>query len=480
MELIKPALTIIILIVEILGIITAMHAILLTRSARGAIAWAITLIVMPWVALPLYWVFGRNKFYGYVEILRAGNIQSHHQVERALKKMERYAPPADYHQVGIEAGDEVYVHLAGIPFTGKNKADLLVNGPETFDALFNSIDSAKHYLLIEFFIIRHDRIGQQLQQLLIKKAGEGVKIYFLYDEIGSRKLSGNYVNRLRQAGVEIHPFSTTRGLRNRFQINFRNHRKIVVVDGKIGFVGGHNVGDEYLGRKRRYGAWRDTHVMVEGPSVLGLQLAFNADWFWAVRKKLDIAWNVHPAPAGDMNILPLATDPSQYLDTCLLFFLHAILSAKKRIWIASPYFVPDEGIVNALQVAALKGVDVRIILPGRPDKIIVYLASFAYFSRLLSVPGITIYRYLPGFMHQKVMIIDNHTSVIGSANFDNRSFYLNFEMNMVIKNRNFTARVENILKNDMDQSRQVLYPDDKTTLLFRLLVRLASLFSPVL
>ena len=480
MELLKPALAVIIPLVEILGIITAMHAILFTRSARGTIAWAITLVVMPWIALPLYWVLARNKFYGYIESLRAGNIQSHHQMDRTIKKMERYAPPPDYNQVGIEAGDEVYVHLAGMPFTGKNTAELLINGQATFEALLDRMASAKLYLLIEFFIVRDDHIGKQLRDLLVKKAAEGVKIYFLYDEIGSRKLSGEYINHLREAGVETHPFSTTRGLRNRFQINFRNHRKIVVVDGKIGFVGGHNVGDEYLGRKRKYGAWRDTHVMVEGPSVLGLQLAFSADWFWAVRKKLEIAWNVHPAPAGDMNILPLATDPSQHLDTCLLFFLHAILSAKKRIWIASPYFVPDDGIINALQVAALKGVDVRILLPGLPDKRIVYLASFAFFSRLLSVPGITIYRYLPGFMHQKVLIIDNHTSVIGSANFDNRSFYLNFEMNMVIKNRDFTARVEKMLKDDFGHSRQEVYPDDKTTLSFRLLVRLASLFSPVL
>jgi len=480
MDILKPTLTIILPAIEILGIITAMHAILFIRSARGAIAWAITLVVMPWIALPLYWVLGRNKFYGYIESLRAGNIQSHHQMERSIKKMERYAPPADYSQVGIEAGDEIYAHLAGMPFTGNNTADLLVNGQETFDTMFNRMASAKHYLLIEFFIVRDDQIGKQLQELLIRKAKEGLKIYFLFDEIGSRKLSNQYIDTLRNAGIEMHPFSTTKGWYNRFQINFRNHRKIVVVDGQIGFVGGHNIGDEYLGKKRKYGPWRDTHVMIEGPVVLGLQLAFSADWFWAVRKKLDIAWNVHPAPAGDMNILPLATDPSQHLDTCLLFFLHAILSAKKRIWIASPYFVPDDAIINALQVAALKGVDVKIILPGRPDKKIVYLASFAFFSRLLSVPGIKIFRYLPGFMHQKVMIIDNHTAVIGSANFDNRSFYLNFEMNMVIKNRDFTTRVGKMLTSDIEHSRQVVYPDNKTGLFFRLLVRLSSLFSPVL
>ena len=480
MDILTPVLTILLPALEVLGILTAMHAILFTRSARGAIAWAITLVVMPWIALPLYWVLGRNKFYGYVEALRAGNIQSHHQIDRTIKKMERYASPQAYHEGGIEDGDEVYVHLAGVPFTGENAAELLINGQETFDAMFSRMAEANQYLLLEFFIVRDDRIGKQLQELLIRKAEEGVKVYFLYDEIGSRKLSEPYIDRLRRAGVEIHPFSTTRGWYNRFQINFRNHRKIVVVDGRVGFVGGHNIGDEYLGRKRKFGPWRDTHVMVEGPSVLGLQMAFGADWFWAVGKKLEIVWNVHPAPTGNLNVLPLATDPSQYLDSCLLFFLHAILSAKTRVWIASPYFVPDDAIINALLVAALKGVDVKIILPGRPDKKIVYLASFAYLPRLLSVPNITIYRYRPGFMHQKVMVIDGQTAVIGSANFDNRSFYLNFEMNMIIKNRDFTARVENMLLADIQQSRQVVYPDNRTTLLFRLMVRLSSLFSPIL
>ncbi len=479
MEILRPTLTIIIPAIEILGVITALHAILFIRSARGAIAWAITLVVIPWIALPLYWVLGRNKFRGYIESLRAGNTQSYNQTDRTLKKMERYAPLPDEAQEGSEV-DHVYAHLAGMPFTGSNAADLLINGRATFNAMFSQINSAKQYLLLEFFIVRDDRIGKQLQELLIKKSMGGVKVYFLYDEIGSRKLSCQYIDSLRNVGVEIHPFFTTRGWYNRFQINFRNHRKIVVVDGRVGFVGGHNVGDEYLGRKKKYGPWRDTHVMVEGPSVLGLQLAFSADWFWAVRKKLDIVWNVHPTPAGNMNILPLATDPSQQLDTCLLLFLHAILSARERVWIASPYFVPDDAIINALQVAALKGVDVRIILPGRPDKKILYLASFSFFPRLLSIPGITIFRYLPGFMHQKVMIVDGHTAIIGSANFDNRSFYLNFEMNLVIKNADFTTRVEEMLLNDLKQSREVVYPDNKTNLVFRLLVRLSSLFSPIL
>ncbi len=480
METLKPILTFIIPFFELLGVITALHAILYIRSVQGAIAWAISLVTFPWLALPLYWIFGRNKFRGYVEALRAGNIQSHNLVERTKKKMARYAGPAEETGEAESSRERVFTRLADMEFTRQNAITLLINGRETFDTMLRHIETAKHYVLIEFFIIRNDRVGRQFRDLLIQKARENVKIYLLYDEIGSRHLGRDYIAPLEAAGVHIHHFFTTQGRRNRFQLNFRNHRKIVVIDGRIGFVGGHNIGEEYQGSSKKYGAWRDTHVMVEGPAVLGIQLTFNGDWFWAVRQKLDIEWTVHPSPNGNMKALPLPTDPSHQLDTCLLFFLNAILSAKKRLWIASPYFVPDDSIVEALQIAALKGVDVRIILPGVADKKIVYLASFAFFPRL-ALPNIKIYRYQPGFMHQKVMIIDDDMSVIGSANFDNRSFNLNFEMNMVINDQSFTRRVEEILLTDIQNSRLVVYPDKRgNNWLFRLAVRLSSLFSPML
>lgn len=480
MDSLPPILTFIVLFFEVLGIITALHAILFIRSVQGAVAWAISLVTFPWLALPLYWIFGRDKFKGYRETLRAGNIEARHLNERTKKRLSRYT--ADLPRTGdpAEEFDRVFTHLADMDFTTGNSVTLLINGRETFETMLSRIEAAKSYVLLEFFIVRDDRIGRRFRDLLIRKAEQQVKIYFLYDEIGSRRLNHDYIASLKKAGVEIHPFFTTRGRRNRFQLNFRNHRKIVVIDGRIGFVGGHNIGDEYLDVTRKYGTWRDSHVMVEGPAVLGIQLTFNGDWFWATREKLEIEWNIHPSPADDMAVLPLATDPGHVMDTCLLFFLNAILAARKRLWIASPYFVPNDSIIEALQIAALKGVDVRILLPGRPDKKIAYLASFAFFHRL-SLPDIKIYRYQPGFMHQKVMIIDDDRSVVGSANFDNRSFNLNFEMNMLVRDKSFTSRVEKMLLNDFQKSRLVVYPEKgKNNWFFRLVVRICSLFSPIL
>jgi len=462
-------------LIEILGIITAFHAVLYVRSSKGAIAWAILLVAFPVGGLPFYWIFGRNRFYGYLEALRAGNIQSNNLFGRVISSIKEFE--SDY--VGIT--DHVFSKLTNMPFTDKNHARILIDGEETFDAIFGAIKFAKHYILLEFFIVRDDDIGSRLKDLLIERAIEGVKIYFIFDEIGSNQLDKQYISDLTFAGVNIIPFFTTRGIKNRFQLNFRNHRKIVVVDGESAFVGGLNVGDEYLGKKKKYGKrWRDTHLKIQGPSVTSVQLVFAGDWFWASRKNLDINWKINTSPEGDMKAVVIPSDPSHKLDTCLLFFLNAISSAKKKIWIASPYFVPDNSIIEALQLAALRGVDVRLILPGVPDKKIVYLASFAFMKRLF-IPGIKIYRYKEGFMHQKVMILDDETASIGSANLDNRSFYLNFELTVLIKDRLFADKVKSMLEEDIQNSELIIYPDrKKSSMMFRLAARFASLFSPVL
>ncbi|MDY0133227.1 MAG: cardiolipin synthase [Desulforegulaceae bacterium] len=468
------------IIVEITGILTALHSVLNSRTSQGAIAWAIVLITFPWLGLPLYWLFGRNRFNGYVEALRAGNMLSSNLAGRILYEMKKHSFALTHESEEDKSISNVFSYIAGMPFTSGNYVELLINGKATFEALFHSIENSKSYVLIEFFIVRNDLIGKKLKDILVKKANQGVSIYFIYDEIGSRKLGKNYINELKSAGVDIRPFFTTRGKRNRFQLNFRNHRKIVVIDGKSAFVGGHNVGKEYVQKTRKYGEWRDTHVYIEGPSVLGIQLTFISDWFWASRKVLELSNKAYISEKGDVSALPVPTDPSHRLDTCLLFFLNAIGSAEKRIWITSPYFVPDHSIVEALQLAALRGVDVKIILPGLPDKKIPYLASFSYLPRLF-INGIKVYRYTPGFMHQKVILFDDEWAGVGSANLDNRSFYLNFEMNFLVKDKSFAEDVAMMLEQDILMSELVVYPDRKhNSWFFRLIVRLSSLFSPVL
>lgn len=466
-------------LVEITGILTAFHAVLYTRTSQGAIAWAMFLVTFPWLGIPLYWIFGRNKFNGYVEALRAGNMLSSNLAGKTLHEMKKYSFDSKESETQDNSA-KVFSYLSGMPFTSGNYVKLLVNGEKTYAEIFSSIEKAESYILMEFFIVRNDSTGQKIKDKLIEKAKKGVSVYFLYDEIGSRNLDKNYIEELKNSGVDIRPFFTTRGKRNRFQLNFRNHRKVVVIDGKSAFVGGHNIGDEYVFKTKKYGYWRDTHVYVEGPSVLGIQLTFVSDWFWASRKVLELPIKAIKSDKGDINTLPLSTDPSHKLDTCLLFFLNSINSAKKKVWIASPYFVPDHSIVEALQLAALRGVDVKIILPGIPDKKIVYFASFSYLPGLF-IPGIKIYRYTPGFMHQKVIVFDDEWAGIGSANLDNRSFYLNFEMGLIIRDKSFAQKVGSMLEKDILMSELVIYPDRKrNSWIFRLIVRFSSLFSPIL
>ena len=216
-------------VVEAIGIITAFHAILHIRSSQGAVAWTIVLITFPWVGLPLYWVFGRNKFKGYIEALRAGNTQSSNLVGRTIAEMEKF--PADENLISNdnEKSSGVFSIISGMPFTGGNHAKLLINGEETFNTIFEYIKNAEHYILLEFFIVRNDKTGNQLKKLLMEKAKEGVKVYFLYDEIGSRNLDKTYIDELASVGASMIPFLTTRGRSNRFQLNFRNHRKMTRV-----------------------------------------------------------------------------------------------------------------------------------------------------------------------------------------------------------------------------------------------------------
>lgn len=432
------------------GLVLAYRAIVHTRTAQGAIAWVVSLLLMPYLAVPLYAVFGRRKFRGYMAARRAGDsllsgiareLQEHEEAHRSRFEPERPE---------LAAAEQ----LAKLPFVAGNAAELLVDGEAIFASILEAVRGAREYILAQFYIVRDDGIGRELQALLVERAREGVRVYFLYDEIGCYSLPEVYLDTLREAGVHVHAFISTRGPNNRFQINFRNHRKVVVVDGEAAWVGGANVGDEYMGRDPRYGAWRDTQVRLEGPIVQCVQLAFVEDWFFAAGGVPDLDWSPRPAPDGDLDVLALPSGPADELETAWLFYVQAIHSARKRLWIASPYFVPDETVVGALQLAALRGVDVRILLPERPDHTLVWLSSFAYLEELCGM-GVKIHRYQPGFLHQKVMLVDDATSVVGTVNLDNRSFRLNFEITIAVLGSSFARRMEAMFEADFARSEEV-------------------------
>ena len=457
------------------GITAAVHAAMTARTSQGAIAWALCLVFIPYVAIPAYALFGRGKFAGYVRARRAGDSQIDHLARAMEKKMRVFRNRDD----DVDPNYRALEQLARMPFTSHNDARLLVNGREAFDAIFKGIERARDYIIVQFYIIQDDGVGRELKERLVRKSQEGVRVYVLYDEIGSYNLPKAYRREIVEAGGVILPFRTSKGLRNRFQINFRNHRKIVVIDGETAFVGGMNVSDAYLGEHPRLGKWRDTHVEVSGPVVQAIQFAFLEDWYWATGDVPELDWTPRPATDANRNALVLASDPSDVLETCGLFFAHAINVARKRVWIASPYFVPDLSLIYSLQLAALRGVDVRVMLPERPDHILVYLSGFAYIAET-EPSGIKFYRYQPGFLHQKVMLVDDDFASVGTANFDNRSIRLNFELMLLVANREFATEVSQMLENDLAQCRQVGADDlESRGFWFRVAVRLARLTAPV-
>jgi cardiolipin synthase len=468
--------SLIILVAEILGVISAIDAVMTTRTSQGAVAWAVSLVTFPYVAVPAYWVLGRSEFRGYVQAHRIADLAIDPAVEEAVRVGEQYR----FQRLPGPSPASAAEALATIPTMRGNSVQLLVDGPETFDSIEEGIRSAEEYVLFQFFIVKDDGLGRRMQQALIDKAREGVRVYFLYDEVGSHSLSRRYKDELREAGVEVFNFHTRQGPSNRFQINFRNHKKIVVVDGRAAWIGGHNVGDEYLGMGA-LGYWRDTHIRIDGPAAIAAQLSFVEDWNWATGRLPEVDWVPDPAPDGsDVPVLILPTGPADTFESAALMFTHAINTATERIWIASPYFVPDEGIMSALQLAALRGVDVRILIPDVADHKMVYLAAFTYFDEAREA-GVQFYKYTGGFLHQKALIIDDLAAGVGTANFDNRSFRLNFEITAIVGDPDFIEEVDRMFESDFAQSR-IVGPDEYTGRWFgfRLAARLARLSAPVL
>ncbi|MBV4532127.1 cardiolipin synthase [Pseudomonas sp. SWRI107] len=465
-------------VIHLLGIVAALHAVFTVRTAQGAIAWAMPLFFIPYLALIPYLVFGARSFYAYIQARRQANQEMH--VAMASLNWRPWVEEAlTARESDSYAALRALPKLGRMPCLANNEVKLLINGEATFAAIFAAIERARDTVLVQFFIIHDDNLGQQLQQLLLRKAAEGVRVFVLYDRVGSHALPARYSQTLRDGGVQIQAFATRRGWFNRFQVNFRNHRKIVVVDGVLGFMGGHNVGDEYLGAHPQLSPWRDTHVQICGPVLACLQESFAEDWYWATRQLPPL---ILPDTYPEDGVLcqALASGPADPQETCALFFLEAIHCATRRVWITSPYFIPDEAIFAALRLAVLRGVDVRILIPSRPDHRIVYAASSLFAFEAVRA-GVRMFRYQPGFLHQKVVLVDDEITAIGSANLDNRSFRLNFEITLLTVDRAFADQVEQMLTEDFEQAREITAEDSRDThRLQQLGMRIARLISPIL
>ncbi len=463
---------------HVAGIACALRALMLGRAPQGTVAWILSLILVPYLALPAYAFFSHGKFRGYVIARRVR--------EEELGTLLRHGSEAiEQAKAALDIADpepmRALERLAGCPFTRGNGAKLLVDGPQAFSDMLQGVRQATKYVLVQFYVVRDDRLGAAFRRVLIDRAAAGVKVFVLYDDVGSEDLSRHYVDTLVEAGVSVSSFNGRKSwFVRRSRINYRNHRKIVVVDGESAWVGGLNIGDEYVHRDPVLSPWRDTHVHVRGPSVLCCQMSFVEDWYWATGAIPELIWDVVPVQGEDRTVLALPTGPADELETCSLAFTQMIAQGRKRVWIANPYFVPDSAALSALILAAQRGADVRVLLPGRPDHYTTWLASLSFVPELIK-GGVKVMLYENGILHQKVALIDDGLCTVGTANFDNRSFRINFEITLAFLDEGFAQEVAAMLERDFAGARVVTaevvharpFP-------FRVAVQACRLLAPVL
>lgn len=451
------------------------------RHPSQTLTWLVVLGSFPLVGFIFYLLFGRN--YRKEKLFREKYLldkQTFLKVEgsRDIPSLEKIE------EMGVE--QKKLFHLAhklgNSPISFSTETRVLKNGEETFKEIIHALKEATHHIHIEYYIVRNDKIGEKIKNILISKAQEGVKVRFLYDAVGSWMLSKKYIKEMRKAGIEVVPFGPVKVPSLNSKFNFRNHRKIIVVDGSIGFVGGLNIGDEYLGRSKRFGHWRDTHLWLKGEAVRSLQLIFLQDWYYMTNQSLLTAEYLSPVLIENNHggVQLIAGGPDNEWSVIKNIFFSMITSAKESVWIASPYFIPDEDIFSSIKIAALSGVDVRILVPKKPDKRIVFHASRSYFPDLLEA-GVKIYEYEKGFMHSKIIIVDKSLASIGTSNMDMRSFHLNFEVNAFLYNTGSTKKLVEEYLQDVEDSN-ALNSDHfkKRHIGLRLLESLSRLLSPFL
>lgn len=462
-------------LLEGIAILLGIRAIRTARTAQGAAGWAVFLLSVPIVAVPAYLAFGNWRVQGYVVARRRVGL-----VVEGIRRQGAEHPPHRLPPPLGRASVRAFEKLAGLPVVSGNDMRVLIDGAAAYEAIFAAIEAARRYVLVQVYILRDDALGRDLRDRLIAASGRGVRVVLLFDAVGSYGLPASYVAALQAAGVETANVHAKKGPRLRLQINFRNHRKIVVVDGEVGFTGGLNVGDEYMSRDPVFGRWRDTHCRIEGPMVSQLQLAFAEDWHWATGQALrdGITWDPGTAERN-MDGLVVATGPADHEDYGTLYFCALAHAAERRLWIASAYLVPDTEILAALKLAALRGVEVRVLVPEAVDHWLPWLAALAYVDELQGA-GVEVWRYTGGFLHQKVAVVDDTIAAVGSHNLDNRSCRLNFEATAVMFDATAAAEVAAMLEEDFAQAFRLESGLAERPIWQRTAAPVARLFAPLL
>lgn len=417
------------------------------RNPIRSLAWVLALIFLPGVGLIFYLFFGRS--------LRGRQMISRRNKRRLFHAQSARHNLKDYDLTNTEQQVVKITHrVSRYPFTLNNKAQIFIDGKEKFDTLKKDLRNAVSSIYLQYYIFQDDKLGNEIADILIEKAREGLEVKVIYDHVGSFSASNKFFSRMKQAGVETHPFFrvTFPQLANR--VNWRNHRKISIIDNTIGYIGGMNIADRYLGDKNEKSVWRDTHLRLEGDIVESLIYAFSIDWNFMKNDVLLSDNKKHHGIVNETGMQLITSGPTETWDNLELTFLKAIAGANKCVYIQTPYFLPTDSLLRALEAAALSNIDVRIMLPAKSDSKMLGYASFSYVTQCLKA-GIKVYLYQPGMLHSKVMIIDDSFVTTGSVNFDFRSFENNFEGNVLIYDKELNRQMKDYFFEDLNFSKKI-------------------------
>jgi len=469
------------LLLSTLQVLLIGAVILLENRAPGkTIGWLCILAFLPFLGYIIYVIFGQEN-HGY--LFHHKHIPNNRLVKTLRKQSEQ-----DHHGYMAPQHTESHPKLVNLlmksgfaPMTLHNQVEILMNGDEKFTALFNVLEGASNHIHLSYFIFKDDEIGGDVLNILSRKVAEGVEVRVLLDGMGSMSISGSFVRSMRQAGIQAEWFFPIRFPYITSRLNLRYHRKIVVVDGRTGFMGGLNIGDEYLSRDPKLGFWRDTHLKLEGEAVHTLQSIFLNDWYFVTRQAVQgIRYFPQSLISQDLSIQIVGGGPDSNRTSILQSFFNAITMAKHSVSIVTPYFIPDESLVMALKTAALSGLDVRLIVQGIPEHNITYWAMHSYYEELL-LAGVKIFEYMKGTLHAKSFFIDNDLASVGSANLDSRSFFLDFEICAFIYDQVFVEMLKLDFEQDLNESIEVVLKNFQTRPIYiRFKESCARLFSPVL
>jgi cardiolipin synthase A/B len=464
-------------------VVTAL-IILENRRPEKTVSWIIVLILIPVLGVILYIFFGQE--YRKRKLFSRKGLKSSQRL-RILQgkqlKILRGITPAHFEkhfEISLGIMKMLFASNDSI-ITENNHVKILIDGKDTFNSIMEAIRQARHHIHLEFYIIANDKLGSEILLELCRKAEEGVKVRILYDDVGSWTLKKDIIKKMQKSGVGIFSFQKVRFPILSSKVNYRNHRKLVVVDGNIGFTGGLNISDRYLEGDPELGYWRDTFVRIEGEAVWGIQNIFAADWFFTTKENIThIDYYPLVKEKGESTVQILSSGPDSDWPAISQFYFTAISQAREQVYIASPYFLPPGDIITALITAALRGVDVRIILPHRSDSLYSDLATESYMGELLE-SGIRMYRYTKGFIHSKTVVVDRQIVSIGSANMDFCSLETNFEINAIIYDRKLATEMITVFHSDLENCKAISLRTWKKRPLHRKFFTSASrLLSPVL